>query len=124
MCAAANVMLALTHLFLWSKEHRDSVYLVSALMAAGAVGVTLAELSLLKAQTIEGFARGLIWSNVFVFVLLISMVWYIFLRFGTARRWLALLITAFWTAAIVLNFLSPASLITQCLRVRNVKTTP
>jgi PAS domain S-box-containing protein len=111
VCAAANAMLALMHLFLWFRNRSARVYLVSALMALGATGTAMLELALAHTDSIETYARTLAWQNLAVYVLLVPMVWFVYLRFGTARRWLAMAITALWSAAIVANFLSPASLV-------------
>ncbi len=111
MCAAANAMLALMHLFLWLRDRRASVYLVSSTMAVSAAAATLLELGLLHADSVAAYARGLVWQNLAVGVLVASMVWYVFLRFGTGRRWLAAAITALWAIALVFNFLSPGSLV-------------
>ena len=111
MCAAANAMLALTHLFLWMKDRSAHVYGLSVAMAAGASATTVTELLLLHAREIPVYARILVWQNAAVYVLLVSMVWYVYLRFGTARRWLAFAITTLWTVAIVINFVSPASVV-------------
>jgi hypothetical protein len=111
VCAAANAMLALMHLFLWFRNRSARVYLVSALMALGATGTAMLELALAHTDSIETYARTLAWQNLAVYVLLVPMVWFVYLRFGPARRWLAMAITALWSAAIVANFLSPASLV-------------
>ena len=52
MCAAANAMLALTHLFLWFKDRRARVHLLCTLMAVGAAGTTMMELATHRSTSI------------------------------------------------------------------------
>lgn len=110
MCAAASFMLGLLHLLLWLTDRRVPVYLLSVLMAFSAGGNAMVELAMMHAQSIDAYRLLLQWGNLFVFLLLVPMVWFVRLRLSTARRWLALLITAFWSIAIVLNWFSPYSL--------------
>jgi PAS domain S-box-containing protein len=111
MFSAASLMLALLHLLLWLKDHNRPVYALSALMAAGASASAYLELALLQTESIERYATLLRLENLAIFALLIPMVWFVYLHFGTARRWLAVTITATWGIAIVVNFLSPFSLV-------------
>ena len=111
MCAAASFMLGLLHLLLWLTERRVSAYVLSMLMAFSAGAGAMVELAMMHAQSIDAYRLLLQWENLFVFLLLVSMVWFVRLRLSTARRWLALLITALWSVAIVVNWLSPYSLV-------------
>lgn len=111
MCASACLMLALLHLMLWLKTHRRSVYLMSTIMAVGAASCAVTELLLMTTESVSRYGALLQLENLAVYLLLIPMVWFVYLFFGTARRWLAITITVMWSAAIVVNFLSPASLV-------------
>lgn len=111
MCAAASFMLGLLHLLLWFKDQRSFVYLLSMLMAFSAGAGAMTELALAQAQSIEVYRVLLQWENLFVYMLLMPMVWFVRARLPTARRWLAVLITALWSVAILANWLSPYSLV-------------
>ncbi len=111
MAAAACAMMGLMHILLWLKERRRGVYLLSASMAFGAAASALLELGLLRSQTALEYKTLLRWENLSIYLLLVSLVWFVYLHFGTARRWLAVLITALWTIGIIVNFLSPGSLV-------------
>ncbi len=111
MCAAASFMLGLMHLLLWSKDRRAGVYLLSMLMALSGGASALSELALMHAQSIAAYGVLIQWENLFVFLILVPMVWFVRARLPAARRWLALLITALWSVAIVANWLSPFSLV-------------
>jgi PAS domain S-box-containing protein len=109
MWAAASFMLALMHLLLWFKSGPHNVYRLSALMAVSAGAGAMIELMLQQSSSIERYGALLRWENLSVFVLLMAMIWFVYLHFGTARRWLAATITALWSVAIVVNFASPYS---------------
>lgn len=111
MCAAACGMLALMQLVLWFKQRRTAIYLFSTLMALGAMLSAFTELSLMRILDAGAHATVMKLQNLAVYLLLIPMVWFIHTYFGTARRWLAVTITAMWSVAIVANFLSPHSLV-------------
>jgi len=110
MCAAAAGMLGLMHLLIWLSERRGPVYLLSALMAFSAAASALIELALLQARSRNAYVSLIIWENLVLCSLVLSMVWFLYAYFGTARRWLALLISLLWTVGLAVNFLSPASL--------------
>ena len=89
MCAAASLMLSLSHLLLWSKDRRAFVYLLSTLMALSAGTGAMVELALMHAPSIDAYRILIQWANLFVFTLLVPMVWFVRARLPMARRWLA-----------------------------------
>ncbi len=111
MCFAACIMLGLMHLLLFFHQRRSTLYLLSSLMAFAAAADTMLVLALMKAQSIEAYSLLLIWDGVAVYVMLIAMVWFVYAYFHNAQLWLAGLITAMWSVALVVNFLSPHSLV-------------
>ena len=111
MCASACAVMALTHLFLWLKDREKTAYILASVMAGAAAANGLLELALLHCTSVERYAALLKIESVSVYLVLIPMVWFINLYFGTARRWLAWVITGLWSAALLFNFLSPASLV-------------
>jgi two-component system sensor kinase FixL len=111
MCAAASFMLALLHLLLWFNDRRAHVYLLSVLMAVSAGAGALTELALMHAGSIDTYRRLIQWENLFVYTLLLPMVWFVRARLPVARRWLAIVISILWSVAILVNWLSPYSLV-------------
>jgi PAS domain S-box-containing protein len=111
MCAAASFMLALLHLLLWFKDRQTYVYLLSVLMAVSAGAGALSELALMNATSIDAYRKLIQWENLFVYTLLLPMVWFVQARLPTARRWLAAVISILWSVAILVNWLSPYSLV-------------
>ena len=111
MCAAACIMLGLTHLLLFFHQRRSALYLLSSLMAFAAAVETMIVLAMMNAQSIDAYKTLLIWDNAAIYVLLMSMVWFAYAYFDSAQLWLVRLITVLWSVALVANFLSPYSLV-------------
>jgi hypothetical protein len=111
MCAAASAMLGLMHLTIWLKNRRTYVYALSALMAFSAAANALLELGMLHTQMLDRYIVLMRWENTAVFGLVAPLVWFVYLYFQTARRWLAITITALWSIALLINFLSPNTLV-------------
>jgi len=109
--ASACAMLGFAHFLLWIKEPRSAVYLLSAVMAFGGALSAAVELLLLQTQDLARYQVLLQLENLGVFLLLVPMVWFVYEYFGTARRWFAVTISAIWTFALIVNFLSPASIV-------------
>ena len=111
MCGAASLMLGLMQVFLWFHERHSPVYLLTSLACFSAAASAMLELSLMHASSTAVYGELLRWQNLAVFLLLIPLVWAVYLHLGTGRRWLALVITALWVIAIVINFASPGSIV-------------
>ncbi|KPK37941.1 MAG: hypothetical protein AMJ69_09830 [Gammaproteobacteria bacterium SG8_47] len=113
MSAALAAMLGLLQLLLWWKDRGTAAYALAAVMAFAAMGNALTELFLFHASSTQTYAVLLQWENLFVYALLNTMVWFVYVHLGTARRALAIAISVVWTVAIVANFISPGSLVYQ-----------
>lgn len=123
MCAAACGMMALLHLFLWSHEHRKKAYLLSAAAASGAAVNSILELAILKAASPATASTLVRWENVAVYALLIPLVWFIYVHFGTARRCLAVSITGLWSVVLIVNMVSPSNVVfAEVERLRRATT--
>ena len=97
-------------LIFWIKDRSDWAFLLSAGMAFSAAMVAVLELQLLHAMAIDIYAGLLRWMNLALFLMLISMVWFVYRIFDGARRWLALLITVAWSIGLIANFVAPGNL--------------
>ena len=113
MSAALAAMVGVLQLLLWLKDRGTTAYGLAALMAFAAMGNALTELFLFHANSPQTYAVLLQWENLFVYVLLNAIVWFVYVHLSTARRTLALAISVVWTIAIVANFISPGSLVYQ-----------
>ena len=110
MCSGVCVMLGLLHFLIWVRS-RSPKYLLSVTMAFSAAACAILELNMLHSSTIPTYQLLLQYQNLFVYILLISMVWLVYLQLNTARRWIAYMITAMWSIGLINNFLTPGSLV-------------
>ncbi len=109
--AAACLTIGIINLFIWFRLKQSKANLLFSLAALGASAVAYTELIGLTAQDIPAYAFALKFQTLGVFVMLVSLVWFIYFYFGTGKKWLALLITFFWCFSIILNFIAPYSLV-------------
>ena len=109
MASAVCATLALIHLAIWFGRRSQVVHVLFALTALGAAGNALAELAMLKATTVEGYATALRVSFVPLVLLVISMPWYVRSYFGAGRRSLAAAITVVWALVLIIDAFSPFS---------------
>jgi PAS domain S-box-containing protein len=111
MAAAICLTFAALNIYIWSKKRHDISYLLFSIAAIGAFGNAVVELWMSKAVTIETFRLAVKMQHIPVFLLVISLVWFVYVYFNTARRWLGLVITFLWLLALIINFASPYSLV-------------
>ena len=76
----------------------------------------------LRSSDIPSYQSLLQFQNLFVYILLMSIVWLVHLQLGTARRWMAYLIAAMWSIGLVINFLTPGSLVFEKITELKQKT--
>ncbi|PYJ46361.1 MAG: hypothetical protein DME85_11145, partial [Verrucomicrobia bacterium] len=109
MAASACVTMAVPHLAIWVKRRSEVAHLLFALCALGAAGDALAELVMLKATTVEGYALALRALFVPVALLVVSWVWYVRNYFGHGRRSFAMAVTIAWLLVVIIDAFSPFS---------------
>lgn len=110
MAAAASALLGIAHLIFWINNRRTIVYLLSSIMAFSAGVGAMLELGMLVTDSLETYAALIRLQNLFIFLILVPMVWFVYVNFGTGNRRLAIFITALWSCGIVVNFLPGQSL--------------
>src|SRR5438105_2165596 len=109
MASAMCATLALIHLTIWFQRRSEVVHLLFALTALGAGGNALAELGMLKATTVGGYATALRVDFVPLVLLAIAVAWYVRSYFGTGRRSLAVAVTIAWLLVLIIDAFSPFS---------------
>jgi signal transduction histidine kinase len=110
MIAAACGMLGLTQAFLWWHNRKLIEYPISMLMAFSAMAIPLLEMNLVFSADAAHHDRLILWMNLAVATVLVSIVWSLRAILPTTRRWAAVLITALWIVGICVNFLLPGNL--------------
>jgi PAS domain S-box-containing protein len=105
------LMLGIVHGTIWLQQGRQNLAsLLFTFAALGAAASSFMELWGLHAESVETYALVARYQNICIFTLLLSLIWFVYVYFGTAKRWLALTITGLWILSLIINFLSPYSL--------------
>ncbi len=111
--AAAGVCLALglQHAFVWARGRRNPARLLISIAALAVLGNAMVEVRMYTAETPAQFGAALKWSVVFIDLFLAALIWFVVAWTGNARRWLAIAATAVLGVVLVLNLLSPYSIV-------------
>lgn len=106
MMIAASLMLGVVHLLVWQKERSQYAHLLFCMLATSAAAYGAFELARMQAETPANLAAVARWSHVPLALVIISIVWFVRLYFGTGRLWLAYAVTVIRLVALALNFLT------------------
>ncbi len=104
MTAAACLTLAAVHLQVWSRQRARLAHLAFAMTAISFAAITPIELWMVRAQTPAQFGSALRWAHLPGTLAVVSLVWFLWLYFGTGRPWLAWAACGARLVALVLNF--------------------
>jgi PAS domain S-box-containing protein len=102
--AGICLALAALHLMVWVRSRDSWVYLLFAIAAAAAAGSSVIELAMMHAQTPEQYGEAMRWLHLPVFLMVVSLVWFIRLYLKAGRLWLAWLICGLRAVTLVLTF--------------------
>jgi PAS domain S-box-containing protein len=110
MNAGACLTLAAFYTAVWSKQRVNRAYLLFSFTALAAAAVSIFELRMLNATTVEQYALLLRWIHVPVWVFTLSFVAFVRLYLRAGRPWLAWSICALRTLVLILNFSFPVGI--------------
>ena len=105
MDAAFCFTLAGMYLLVWWKQRKGWVHLLFSCSALAAGAIAGFELISMRAETTAQYGTVLRWAHVPVWVLLVSIVWFVRLYLRAGRPWLAWSICGLRTVVLILNFL-------------------
>ena len=105
MGAALCFALAAIYLLVSLKLRRGWEYLLFSCSAVAAGAIALLELTSMRAETTEQYGALLRWAHLPIWILVVSLVWFVRLYFRAGRPWLAWSVCGLRTLALVLNFL-------------------
>jgi len=105
MDAAFCFTLAGIYLLVWCKQRDGWVYLLFSCSALAAGVIACLELTAIRAETPAQFGALLRWAHLPVWILIVSIVWFVRLYLRAGRPWLAWSVCGLRTLALVLNFL-------------------
>jgi two-component system, LuxR family, sensor kinase FixL len=105
MNAAACLTLAAIYLLVWSKHREDWVPLLFSFTAISVAVIAGFELATMRSETTEQFGTLMRWAHVPIWVLLVSLVWFVRFYLRAGRTWLAWSVCGVRSLALFLNFL-------------------
>ena len=111
MAASASLTLALVHFGVWVNKRDERANLLFSMAAAATAVVALLELMIAQAETTAQYATLVRWTFIPLWLLVVSLVWFVRMFFGTGRTWLALSSIGLWTLTVIVNFLPGQNLV-------------
>jgi len=105
MSASACLTLAGINFLVWCRHRAALTNLFFFLLAVGTAAWTFCELWMMRAVTPVEFAAVLRWGHVAVWLLIVSLVWFVCLYLKAGRPWLAWTVCGMRTLLLVINFL-------------------
>src|SRR6266704_2163083 len=105
MDGALCFTLAGIYLLVWFKQREKWEHLLFSCSALAAGVVAGFELASMQAETTAQYGAVLRWAHLPVWMLIVSVVWFVHLYLRAGRQWLAWTVCGLRTLALVLNFL-------------------
>ena len=111
-CLTAGICLALAgvHLLVWLRARDSWLNLLFSCSAVAVAVIAGLELSMMHSRSTTQFGIVQRWMHVPIWLLVVSLVWFLRFYFGTGRDWLAWTLCGARTLALVLNFASHPNL--------------
>jgi two-component system, LuxR family, sensor kinase FixL len=110
MVAGASLAMALPHVLIAVKQRGAWVHALFAIAAMAVAGTAMAEMAMMHAKTPEQIARAIQWVHVPVFILVVAIVGFVRLYFGTGRMWLGAAACVLRLVSLAINFTQPPNL--------------
>ena len=105
MDGALCFTLAGIYLLVWFKQREKWEHLLFSCSALAAGVVAGFELASMQAETTAQYGAVLRWAHLPVWMLFVSVVWFVHLYLRAGRRWLVWTVCGLRTLVLVLNFL-------------------
>jgi signal transduction histidine kinase len=110
MAAAACLTMALPHLVIGLRPKGARVHLLFAIAAIAVAGLAGAELTIMRATTTEESGRAMQMAHVPVVIVVMAIVGFVQLYFGTGRLWLGVTACGLRVIAVIANFAQPPNM--------------
>ena len=105
MDSAFCFTLAGIYLLVWFKHREAWEHLLFSCSALAAGAIPGLELTTMRAETTAQYGALLRWAHLPVWMLIVSVVWFVHLYLRAGRRWLVWIVCGLRTLALILNFL-------------------
>lgn len=109
MTAAACLVLAFVHLFIWVGQRDQIAHLTFFVLAVSVAAYAAFELAMMLARSPAQFAVRLRWIQLPIWVLVLSLVWFTRTYLHAGRRWLGWCIVGVRSLALLINFSVPVN---------------
>ncbi len=96
--------LLVIHFRVWLSRKQDLDNLMFTLAALGAALLAVMELLLFETSSLEKYNTLIRLNHIPLFILIVSITWFVRYNFKTGRLWMAYAITGLWTIGLILNF--------------------
>jgi two-component system sensor kinase FixL len=104
MDAALCFTLAGIYLLVALRQREKRALLLFSCSALGAGAIAVIELAMMRAETVAQYGALLRWGHLPLWMLLVSVVWFVHLYLRAGRPWLAWSVCGLRTLALILNF--------------------
>ncbi|MRR33053.1 hypothetical protein EG834_22595, partial [bacterium] len=106
MTAATCLTLAGVHMLVWLRARTSWVNLLFACSAVAVAAIAGFELTLMHSHSPAHFGTVQRWMHVPIWILVLSLVWFLRLYLSAGRIWMAWTVCGLRTAALIINFAS------------------
>jgi hypothetical protein len=100
-----SVTLLIIHFRVWLSRKQDLDNLMFSLAALGAALLATMELLAFNSGSIQEHKLLTSLMHIPIFILIVSITWFVWFYFKTGKLWLAISISALWIIGLVLNFI-------------------
>ncbi len=100
-----SLTLLFIHFRVWLSRRHVLDNLMFSLAALGAAMLAAVEMISFKTSTVEGHRLLIQLMHIPIFLLIVSITWFVWFYFKTGKMWMAVSISGLWVIGLVLNFL-------------------
>src|SRR3954447_20535841 len=104
MEASACLTLAFMHGVIWIRQRANLGHLLFSVAAISIAGVAFGELAMMRSTTPHQFGLALRWIHIPLRLVMLSVVLFVRVYFGTGRTWLLGLVCAVRVLVLIVNF--------------------
>ena len=104
MIASACLTLAAIYSLAWLRNRTSWDHLFFSLTAVSTAAFTFCELWMMRAETPDELLAAMRWAHVPLFVLVVSIIWFVRFYLGAGRLWLAWTICGLRAFSLLMNF--------------------
>lgn len=109
LIGGAALMLAGVHGLLWLLDRRRTANLAFCIVTIGVAALSAADVGMMHAGSPVEYGEWVRWFQIPNFVVVVGLVAFIHLQFGTGRMWLAGVIVVLRAVVLIVNFLAPSN---------------